>query len=162
MSPRPRSSKKRMKSWKLNNSRLLTRVASMYCQTNQNWIRNEQTFGWYSRGNIQGVSFGARFFPQAWTWSDGQHFQAWVGVTHGVSDRQQAFNFRVPHLCCILDTNYGKHCQVLSKGSLYLLWRDSGMTRISKGGLTMDSLNSLIIGSYTLLSYSYSQRHTHT
>ena len=26
----------------------------------------------------------------------------------------------------------------------------------------MDSLNSLLIGFYTLLSYSYSQRHTHT
>ncbi len=25
----------------------------------------------------------------------------------------------------------------------------------------MDSLNSLVIGFYTLLSYSYSQRHTH-
>jgi hypothetical protein len=29
-------------------------------------------------------------------------------------------------------------------------------------GLGMDSLNSLLIGFYTLLSYSYSQRHTHT
>ncbi len=40
------------------------------------------------------------------------------------------------------------------------------MIQISKGGLAMDSLNSLLIGFYTLLSYSYSQRHvtrhTHT
>ncbi len=70
------------------------------------------------------------------------------------SDLRECVCSYVMHRLCI--------CQVLSKGALYLLWCDSDMTQISKGGLAMDSLNSSLTGFYTLLSYSYSQRHTHT
>ncbi len=43
------------------------------------------------------------------------------------------------HITSHLHSSSGEVCQVLSKGTLYLLWRDSDMTQISKEGLAIDS-----------------------
>ena len=56
-------------------------------------------------------------------------------------------------------TSPQRRCQVLGYSILVVTWlrHDSNI----KVGLAMDSLNSLLIGSYTLLSYCYSQQDTY-
>jgi hypothetical protein len=39
-------------------------------------------------------------------WQIGQYSQGLAGVTHGVYTRQEAYNFRVPRSCDLLDSRY--------------------------------------------------------